>query len=109
MISNYQAKYFLNQLQIRLIINGENFAATKDIPKKGPIDHEMSKTLIHAYYASVSYVDAQIEELLNALDSFGLRDSTIVVLVGDHGWSLSEHGLWAKHSNFEVALCSDDY
>ena len=64
----------------------------------------MSKTLIHAYYASVSYVDAQIGKLLNALDDFGLRDSTIVVLVGDHGWSLSEHGLWAKHSNFEVAL-----
>ena len=64
----------------------------------------MSKKLIHAYYASVSYVDAQIGKLLNALDDFGLRDSTIVVLVGDHGWSLSEHGLWAKHSNFEVAL-----
>ena len=76
----------------------------KGIPKKGPIDHEMSKTLIHAYYASVSYVDAQIGKLLNALDDLGLRDGTIVVLVGDHGWSLSEHGLWAKHSNFEVAL-----
>ena len=59
----------------------------KGIPKKGPIDHEMSKKLIHAYYASVSYVDAQIGKLLNALDDFGLRDSTIVVLVGDHGWS----------------------
>ena len=76
----------------------------KGIPKKGPIDHEMSKTLIHAYYASVSYVDAQIGKILNALDNFDLRDSTVVVLVGDHGWSLSEHGLWAKHSNFEVAL-----
>ncbi|MDB4752536.1 sulfatase [Winogradskyella sp.] len=76
----------------------------KDIPNKGPIPEQLSKTLIHAYFASVSFVDAQIGRIIKTLDDLELRDNTIVVLVGDHGWSLSEHGLWAKHSNFEVAL-----
>ena len=76
----------------------------KDIPNKGPIPEQLAKTLIHAYFASVSFVDAQIGRVINALDDLNLRDNTVVVLVGDHGWSLSEHGLWAKHSNFEVAL-----
>ena len=64
----------------------------------------MAKKLIHGYYASVSYVDAQIGKVINAIDNLGLRDNTVIVLVGDHGWSLMEHGLWVKHSNFEVAL-----
>ena len=76
----------------------------KNIPKKGPIPDDLAITLIHAYYASVSFVDAQIGKLINALDELKLRENTIIVLVGDHGWSLSDHGLWAKHSNFEVAL-----
>ena len=78
--------------------------AYKDIPKEGPIPEDLAKTLIHAYYASISFVDAQIGKLINALDALELRESTIIVLLGDHGWSLSDHGLWAKHSNFEVAL-----
>ena len=75
-----------------------------DIPKKGPVPDPIAKKLIHGYYASVSYVDAQIGVLIKGLTELGLRENTIIVLVGDHGWSLSDHGLWAKHSNFEVAL-----
>ena len=75
-----------------------------DIPKTGPVSDTISKKLIHGYYASVSYVDAQIGILINGLTELGLRENTVIVLVGDHGWSLSDHGLWAKHSNFEVAL-----
>lgn len=75
-----------------------------DIPKTGPLTEAMAKKLIHGYYASVSYVDAQIGVLINSLTELGLRENTVIVLVGDHGWSLSDHGLWAKHSNFEVAL-----
>jgi len=75
-----------------------------DIPKSGPVSDAIAKKLIHGYYASVSYVDAQIGILIEGLTELGLRENTVIVLVGDHGWSLSDHGLWAKHSNFEVAL-----
>ena len=76
----------------------------KDIPKKGAVSNDVAKKLIHGYYAGVSYIDAQIGKVIKALNELNLRDDTIIVLVGDHGWSLSEHGLWAKHSNFKVAL-----
>lgn len=74
------------------------------VPEKGPVSDEMAKTLIRGYYACVSYTDAQIGKLLVALDELGLRENTIVILWGDHGWQLGEHTLWCKHSNFDVAM-----
>lgn len=74
-----------------------------DIAKKGPIGDEKARRLIHGYYACVSYVDAQIGQVLDELDRLGLRDRTIVCLWGDHGWHLGDHGLWCKHTNFESA------
>lgn len=59
-------------------------------------------TLRHGYYAAITYVDAQIGKVLDALDRHGLRDNTLVVLWSDHGFHLGEHGLWAKTSNFEL-------
>jgi len=76
----------------------------KDIPKKNQVSDTVAKKLIHGYYAAVSYMDAQVGKVLKELKDLGLKDNTVVVLVGDHGWSLMEHGLWVKHSNFEVAL-----
>ena len=64
---------------------------------------EKQKELIHGYYAATSYTDAQIGILLNALDSLGLSNNTIIVLWGDHGWHLGDHNLWCKHTNFEQA------
>ncbi len=74
-----------------------------DIPGKGPINDQMARRLVHGYRACVSYVDAQIGRVLAELDRLKLRDRTIVVLWGDHGWHLGDHGLWCKHSNFENA------
>ncbi|MCE2752813.1 MAG: sulfatase-like hydrolase/transferase, partial [Pirellula sp.] len=51
----------------------------------------------------VSFTDHQIGRLLESLDQNGLSDQTIVVLWGDHGWHLGDHGMWCKHSNYEQA------
>lgn len=64
---------------------------------------DMQRTLIHAYYACLSYVDAQIGRVLEELDRLKLADRTLVVLWGDHGWHLGDHGYWTKHTNYEQA------
>ena len=60
----------------------------------------------HAYLACVSYVDAQIGRVLDALNDAGLADETIVVVWGDHGWHLGDRGLMGKHTTYEEALRS---
>lgn len=56
----------------------------------------------HGYYASISFMDAQIGEILDALDESGLADETIIVFTSDHGFHIGEHSLWGKTSNFEL-------
>ncbi|WP_296635703.1 sulfatase [Polaribacter sp.] len=74
-----------------------------DIPqKKKNWDKSIETNLIHGYYASVSYVDAQIGKVVEELDRLDLRKSTIIVLLGDHGWKLNDYGAWCKHTNFEI-------
>ena len=74
-----------------------------DVPDAGPVDAALARHLVHGYYAATSYVDAQIGRLLDALDATGLAATTIVVLWGDHGWHLGDHGMWSKHTNYEQA------
>jgi len=74
-----------------------------DIPPKGKLDPAKQKQLIHGYRASVSYVDAQVGKVIAKLEELGLAENTIIVLWGDHGWHLGDHGLWCKHTNFEQA------
>jgi len=63
----------------------------------------IQRQLIHGYYAAASFADAQIGKVLDVLDQSGLSDNTIVVLWGDHGWHLGDHGYWTKHTNYEQA------
>ncbi|RXP62710.1 DUF4976 domain-containing protein [Lutibacter sp. HS1-25] len=80
----------------------ENF---KPIPTTGEIfDKELKTKLIHGYYASVSYMDAQVGRVIDELERLNILDNTIIVLWGDHGWHLGDHGSWTKHSNFEQAV-----
>jgi arylsulfatase A-like enzyme len=74
------------------------------IPPQGPVDRETARHLIHGYYACVSFIDAQLGRLLAILDETGLAENTIIVLWGDHGWQLGEHGMWNKHSCFETSM-----
>ena len=73
------------------------------VPPENPIPSDFAKQLRHGYYACISYTDAQIGRVLDALEKEGLADNTIIVLWGDHGWQLGDHGLWHKHTNFEFA------
>ncbi|KAM3867244.1 iduronate 2-sulfatase [Diretmus argenteus] len=69
----------------------------------GPIPKDFQLRIHQHYFAAVSYMDAQVGRLLSSLDELGLTDSTMVVFTSDHGWSLGEHGEWAKYSNFDVS------
>lgn len=73
------------------------------MPDKGPLTDEQTRHLIHGYYAAVSYMDAQLGKVLDGLDANGFGQNTIVVLWGDHGWHLGDHGMWCKHTNYEQA------
>ena len=89
--------------------NYTDIPANTSFPKedlRAGLKPEKQKELIHAYYAAVSYVDAQVGILLNTLDSLGTLNNTIIVLWGDHGWHLGDHDMWGKHTNFEQATRS---
>lgn len=77
-----------------------------DVSRSGSISAQKQKELHRAYFAAVSYVDAQIGRVLDELDRSGLRENTVVVLWSDHGYHLGDHGMWGKGTNFEQAVRS---
>jgi iduronate 2-sulfatase len=73
------------------------------VPEQGPLSDALKRRLIHGYYASTSYVDAQIGKVLEQVDRLELDGNTIIVLWGDHGFHLGDLGIWTKHTNYEQA------
>ena len=87
--------------EVHTISNGQNYI------KSGKEDHELVLKYnqwhkgVQAYLATISFVDAYIGELLDALENSEYADNTIVVLWGDHGWHLGEKQHWRKHALWE--------
>ena len=107
-LASYQ-KWARGTVKLSYNNNGEMRSYT-DIPdsfeENGLINAEKQKELIHGYYACVSYIDAQVGKILDAVKENNLLENTTIILWGDHGWHLGDHGQWAKHSNFEQATRS---
>ncbi len=82
--------------------NSKELRGYADIPDEGPLADELIRKLRHGYYACVSYMDAQVGKLLDALEQHGLSENTIIILWGDHGYHLGEKALWCKTTNYEL-------
>lgn len=83
---------------------GGEITQFKEVPEKVDVyDENLKRNLIHGYYASVSYMDAQLNKIIDELERLKILDNTIIVLWGDHGWHLGDHAIWSKHTNYEEA------
>lgn len=102
-------KYFDLYPLDSIVLPEEPLDHFKNIPKPAlwtdplywGLTEQERKQVIRAYYSSITFMDAQVGKLLDALDQHGLADNTIVVFLSDHGYLLSEHGQWMKLSLFE--------
>jgi iduronate 2-sulfatase len=70
-------------------------------PEQDKLDDELRRSALQAYYASISFMDTQLGNVIGALDRLGLSENTIIVFTSDHGYHTGEHGLWQKQSLFE--------
>lgn len=88
----------------RFVFHDSNYLRSfGGFPDEGPIPDETARKVRHAYLAATSYVDAQVGRLLATLEESGEAGNTIVVFTSDHGYHLGDHGLWSKHTTYELA------
>jgi iduronate 2-sulfatase len=66
-----------------------------------PVSPDQAAEMRHGYFANISYMDAQIGKVLDALEKSGAAENTIIVFFADHGYHIGEHSLWGKTSDFE--------
>ncbi len=86
--------------------NSNELRSYDGVPADGPLSEAQQRELIHGYYACISYIDAQVGLLMETLEKEGQLENTIVILWGDHGWHLGDHGIWCKHTNYEQSTRS---
>ena len=84
---------------------GGEIAAYEPVPEdpKAVFSEALKRQLVHGYYASTSYVDAQVGKVIAEYTKLQLNENTILVLWSDHGFHLGDHGIWTKHTNYEQA------
>lgn len=83
-------------------VNSNEARSYTDVNNEGPIPEDKKKELRHGYFASISYMDAQVGKIIEELDRLDMTESTIVVFVSDHGYHAGEHGQFGKWTNFEI-------
>jgi len=71
-----------------------------------PVSDVYARKLRHAYYAAISYTDAQIGKVINELNRLGLAENTVIVVWSDHGWHLGDYRVWGKHTIFDQSVRS---
>jgi arylsulfatase A-like enzyme len=80
---------------------GNDFRRYAGVPE-GKLPHDYARQCLHGYLAAISYVDAQVGLLLDEVDRLGLKENTVIVFWGDHGYYMGEHSGWgSKHNNYE--------
>lgn len=106
----YFEKYPIDQIKVPSVPEGyletlPQPARASLLRKKDQVNlkPELARQAIQAYYASISFADAQVGLILDALEQNGLRDNTIVVFTSDHGYHMGEHGYYQKTTLFENA------
>ncbi len=77
------------------------YRTTSGFKEQDSMTDTQRREAIQAYWASTTFMDAQVGQVLDALDRLGFSDNTIVVFTSDHGYHLGDHGLWQKQSVFE--------
>ncbi len=68
------------------------------------MSQDTTRILKHGYYASVSYVDALLGNLIAHMKKIGIYENTIIIVWGDHGWKLGDHNSWGKMTNYNIDL-----
>lgn len=84
--------------------SGQDFMWYSNVPRDKVITDEFGRECLHGYLAAISYVDALVGRLIEALDASPAAKNTVVILWSDHGYYMGEHNWWgSKHNNYEGA------